>query len=208
MRALCLPVVSQLRHRPLLASGNENRVVTEALVAARLVCDPALERPGATQLAAVGREEDELGDVARATVLAPFELAEELRDRRRTLGRVTRREHPRPPAERFHLEPGVLRKHPAAGVLATESRLERRVVVVRRAGLRRVVVAIQRLDRPAGQQRLELPRLVRVAGAEDCVQSVHRTSSTPSISATSATTAGAEPAASSTSMPTERRSPS
>ena len=50
-----------------------------------------------------------------------------------------------------------------------KSRLDPRVVVVRRAGLVRVVVAVERLDRPAGEQRLELARLVRVARAEDRV---------------------------------------
>src|SRR5437763_10301022 len=132
MRALSLPVVPQLRHRPLLASGNEDRVVTEALVTARLVCDPALERAGATQLAAVGREEDELRDVARATVVAPFELAEELRDCRPAFRRVARGQDARAPAEAVHFEPRVLRQHPAVGVVATESRLRRRVLVVRR----------------------------------------------------------------------------
>src|SRR5439155_24622384 len=143
-----------------------------------------------------------------AAVLAPFELAEELRDRRPAFRRVARGQDARAAAEAVHFEPRVLRQHPGVGVVVAESRLRGRVLVVRRACLRRIVVTVERLDRPAGEQRLELPRLVRVAGTEDGAQSVHRTSSTPSISATSATTAGDEPAASSTSTPTERRSPS
>jgi len=133
------------------------------------VRDPALERAGATQLAAVGRKEDELRDIASAAVLDATELAEELRNRRRPLRRVARRKDARAAAERCDLEPRVLREHPAVGVLATESRLERRVVVVRGARLGRIVVATERLDRPAGKKGLELARLVCVAGAEDGV---------------------------------------
>src|SRR5437762_1123574 len=66
------------------------------------------------------------------------------------------------------------------------------------------------LERPARQEPLELMCLVRVTRAETRPHySIHRTSSTPSISATPATTAGAEPPlVSSTSTATERRSPS
>ena len=46
-------------------------------------------------------------------------------------------------------------------------------------------------DRPAGEQPLELARLVRVSRREDRSQSSHLTSSTPSMSATPATTNGA-----------------
>src|SRR4030095_4338980 len=59
-----LPVVAQLRHRSLLTLRHEDRVVAEALGAARLVGDPALEHTGAPSLAARA-ERDELADVAR-----------------------------------------------------------------------------------------------------------------------------------------------
>jgi hypothetical protein len=109
MRVLRLPVVPQLCHRPLLAIRNEDRVVAEALVAARLVRDPAVERAGAAELAAVGREENELRDVARAAFLDACELAEKLRDRRRTFWCVAGGQDARAAAERLDLEARVLR---------------------------------------------------------------------------------------------------
>jgi uncharacterized membrane-anchored protein len=49
-----LPLVAELGHRPLLALGEEDRVEAEALRAARLVDDPALEDAGAAKLFAFG----------------------------------------------------------------------------------------------------------------------------------------------------------
>src|SRR6476660_1399436 len=208
MRVLRLPAFPQFRDRlAALPLRNEDRVVAEALATRRLVGNAPFERAGAAKLASVRREEDELGDVARSALLDPRQLAQELRDRWRSLGRVPRGQDAGPAAERLDLEPRVLRQHPAVRVLSAEARLQRRVLVVRRAGLGRVVVAVERLDRPTRQEPLELTCLVPVARAED--YSIHRTSRTPSISATPATTAGAEPpVASSTSTATERRSPS
>src|SRR5205085_116181 len=124
--------------------------------------------------------------------LDAFELAEELADRGRALGRVARGVEPGPAAERRDLEAGVLADHPrvrAAG-LAAEARLGTRVLVVRLACLRREVVRVERFDRPPRQELLQLARLVRVARAEPRAQSVQRTSRIPSSWATADTIAG------------------
>ena len=56
VRVRPLPLVAELRDGPLLAVGDEDRVVAEAFAAARLVDDAALERAGAAVLRAVGIE--------------------------------------------------------------------------------------------------------------------------------------------------------
>ena len=152
-------------------------------------------------LVAVGRDRDELGHVARAPVVDAVELAEQLRDRRRALGRVARgvrgRAGRRAPPPRC---PSPRRSSSPPTRVAAERRLER---ARSRSTSSPVSVGpalrVERLDRPAGQQHLELARLVRVARAERRYDSVHRTSSTPSISPTSATTCGASMPRSSTS---------
>jgi hypothetical protein len=73
----------------------------------------------------------------------------------------------RPTIERNHFEARILGQHPARRMFVAEPRLDYGVRVVRRAGFRRVVVSVERLDRPAGKKSLELPRLVAVAGAEN-----------------------------------------
>src|SRR4051794_12608301 len=208
MRVLVLPRVAELCDCPLFAVGNEDRVVAEALAAARLRRDAPFEDPGASGLAAVRRDRDELGDVTRAPVIGSPELAEQLRDRGRALRCVARRVQPRAAVERGDFDAGVLADRPTARALVAEPRLDARVVDVRLASLGRIVVRVERLDRPAGEQLLELARLVRVTRAESCFHSLHRTSSTPSRSATSATILGAVPSRISTSIATLRRSPS
>ena len=154
----CLPVVPQLRHRPLLAVRNEDRVVAEALAPARLARRSARRacpcRGARSRRARAVRAPRRSG---RARSSDAPELAEELRDRRRRLRRVTRGQDAGPAAERGDLEPRVLGEHPAPRRCSRpNSRLDPRVLVVRRAGLRRVVVALERLDRPAGERALEL----------------------------------------------------
>src|SRR2546421_4993019 len=208
VRVLRLPFVAQLRDCPLLAVRDEDRGVAEALAPHRGERDASLECARAAQLGAIGREEDELRDVARGAVIHIVELRQQLHDGGCALRRVACRQHAGPTAERLHLEPRVLGQHPAARVLAPEHGLDPRVLVVRLSPLGWVVVAVERLDRPAREEPLELPCLVPVAGAESCLHSIQRTSSTPSISATPATIRGAAPAGSSMSAATERRSPS
>src|SRR5579864_7481412 len=208
MRALCLPLVAELADRLRLAVGDEDRVVAEAAVAAWLERDAAGDDPGAPKLFAVRRDRDELGDVPRATVVDALELAQQLRDRRSTLGCVACRRDAGPAAERGNLDARVLADRPPGDVRAPEDRLGARIRVIRVPGLGRIVVRVEGLDRPAGKQHLELARLVRVARAEACSYSLQRTSTTPSMSPTAATITGAETPCSSTSTAISRRSPS
>src|SRR5581483_7820026 len=97
---LVLPAVAELADRQLLAVGDEDRVVAEAAAAARRVGDRPLDDAGAAELVAVRRDRDELADVARAAIRDARELAEQLRDRRRALRRISRRVDAGPPVER------------------------------------------------------------------------------------------------------------
>jgi len=67
------------------------------------VADAPFEHSRAAKLTAVRREEHELGDVTRSTLLDALELGEELRHRGRTLRRVARREDAGAAVERVHL---------------------------------------------------------------------------------------------------------
>jgi hypothetical protein len=167
MRVLRLPAVPQFRDRPLLTLRNEDRVVAEALAPTGFFRDPTLERAGAAKLAAVRRKGDELRDVAGAALLHAVELAQQLRNGRSPLGRVARRLYARPAAERLDLEPRVLGEHPPLYMFSAEPGFEHGVLVVRRARLGRVVVPVERIERPAREEPFELPRLVPVARAED-----------------------------------------
>src|SRR5579859_7692991 len=108
MRAPCLPGVAQLANRLLLAVRDEDRVVAEATGATRRVGDAPVDDTRAPELLAVGRERDELGHIARASVLDALELAEQLGDRGRSFRRIARRLDAGPAAERGDLEPGIL----------------------------------------------------------------------------------------------------
>jgi hypothetical protein len=61
-----LPLISELGNRPVLAVRDEDRIEAEAGRAAGLMGDSAPEDAGAAQLPAVGRDRDELADVAGA----------------------------------------------------------------------------------------------------------------------------------------------
>ena len=169
MRVLGLPGVTELGNCLLFAVRNEHGVVPEAPGAAWRARDPALETPGAAHLTSVRRKRDELRDVARTPVAHTVELVEQLRDRRRTFGCVARRVETRPPVERLDLDPGILADRPAVaiGVRTTEARLPERVLVVGLPRLGGPTVDLQRIDRPARQEQLELARLVAVARCED-----------------------------------------
>src|SRR5205823_4499355 len=129
---------------------DEDRVVAEALRAARLLGDLSFEQTGAAHLTAVQVEGDELADVASRPVLHAAQLVQELRDRLLALGRVAGRENPRTSAERSHLEPGVLAEHPLVRRCERmpEAGLSRSVLVVGRARLGRVVLGVQGLELP------------------------------------------------------------
>ena len=67
MRVLGLPLVAELCDGALFAVRDEDRVEAEAFLATRLFGDPALEDARAAKLRALGRQRDELADVARAS---------------------------------------------------------------------------------------------------------------------------------------------
>jgi hypothetical protein len=166
---LRLPPVAELRNGALLALRHEHRVVAEALDAARRIRDVAVEHAAAAQDRAVRRDRNELRHEARATVALVSELAEQLRDRGSTLRRVSRRGDSRTPGERRDLEARVLADDPAVRrqTRPAERRLDERVVVIGVAVLERIVVRIEDVDRPAGEQHLKLARLVRVARSKN-----------------------------------------
>ncbi len=168
-----LPVVAELRDRLLLPIWDEHRVVAEALRAPRPVGDPALEEPGAAALLAVGREGDELGDVAAAAPLAghALELLEELRHVLlvgRVRSGVAGRADPGPAAQPVDLQPGVLTDRPAVGRVdrAPELGLAAGILVEPLAHLLGQLGRDRRLDLPPGQEHRELAGLVGVLGDE------------------------------------------
>src|SRR6266851_7313922 len=187
MRVQSLPVVAQLGNGSVFAHRNEDRVEAEAFAAAWLVGDTSFEHARAPKLLAGGGDDDELAHVARVAVFDTGQLTDQPAHRIVPAG--TRRLDSRPASERRHLDAGVLSQRPLVGLRPrpTEERLAPRVLVVRRSVLGRVAVRFERLDPPAGQQLLELARLVRVARGEPRRQSVHRTSATCSRSAIRAT---------------------
>src|SRR6266700_14520 len=75
VRVRPLPLVAERRDRPLLAVGDEDRVVAKAFAAVRLVSDAALENAGASMLLTRRRQRDELTDVARSAAVA-FDAAQ------------------------------------------------------------------------------------------------------------------------------------
>ena len=146
-----LPFVPELRHRLLLALWDEDRVVAEPLRPAGLLGDSPFEPPGAAELAAVGGDQDELADVAGRAVLDPLQLTQEPLVRLRSFRAVAGRANARPATEGLDLQPRVLAQNPR--VVGAEERLPARVLVVRLAGLGRIVVGVERLQLPVGQER-------------------------------------------------------
>src|SRR5262245_2109787 len=118
--------------------------------------------------------------------------------------------HARSAVQAFDLDPRVLAERPPLRIAdaATELRFDARILVVRRAVLRRKLVRIEHVDRPTGEQTLQLARLVLVARGERCSYSpLQRTSATCSTSAMRATTrAGLRSGGSRTSSASRRRS--
>src|SRR5687767_708025 len=204
----CLPVVSQLGHRSLLALGDEYGVVAEAARPPRLRADPAGQRPAPPILVEPRRDTDELADVPRAPAVGggALELDEELRRVflvARALARVPRGADPGAPAEPLDLEPRVLADHPGARVpdRPPEEGLGPRVLVEGGARLLGELRHVDRLDLPAGQEPLELPRLVGVLRDERRLHSLQRTPRTPSIAARSSTSRSSpDPSGTSSSM--------
>ena len=181
VRVLALPVVAELGDRPLLARRDEDRVVAEALVAAR------------ARVAIVALED-------AACRAAPRRRARARRARRRS-ARGGRRlpssslEQPSPTpssaqraeampgraAERLDLDPRVLAEHPVvrAGRRARpNARLGARVLVVGRAGLRRAGVARRAARAPSrAAPPAAPPACARFAEASARLQGRHCTRS-------------------------------
>src|SRR5258708_5239463 len=114
MRILALPAVPQFRDGPLLAVGDEDRVVAEALAATRPVDDRPLEDAGAAKLFALRRQRDELGDVARPPVVDALQCVEHRTD---GVGAAeARRLDAGAAPEPVHLDARVLAEHPRGRV--------------------------------------------------------------------------------------------
>src|SRR5439155_22352415 len=141
---------------------NEHGVEAEAFRAARLLGDPAFEGSRAAVFDSLGRDRHELADVARPAALAfdSFELLE--RTLRLAPGRPAGRTHSWAAAEAFDLDARVLAEHPPVGLaLAPELGLRKGVLVVRLAGLGRIVAGAEQLELPA-ERMPQLAQLVLV----------------------------------------------
>src|SRR5262245_13004544 len=208
VRVLAFPVIAELGHRPLLALGNEDRVVAEPFGAAWFVPDPPLEDAGAAALA-VRPQRDELADASRPPPLSldPLELLQQPLDR-------PARSEPcgldsRTASEAIDLDPGVLAEH-KRGRLEPEGelRLRPRVLVVGRAGLGRIVVRVERLQLPA-ERGPQLAELAGVLRGEERLQGFQRAPRTCSLFVSaSISSAAVRPVESRTCRSTLRRSPS
>jgi hypothetical protein len=162
-----LPLVAELGHCLLLAVGNEDRIEAEAARPARLVDDSTFEDARPSQLAPLRRDGDQLADVAGTPALSPdaFQLGEQALH-------VFSAGEPRgldpwPASEPVDLEAGVLAENPRGWVeRMAELRLRPRVLVVRLAGLWRILVGVERLDRPAAERSPELAQLPRILRGE------------------------------------------
>src|SRR4051794_9262907 len=210
MRVPSLPFVAELGHGLRLSLRDEDRIEAEARRPARLARDPPVERAGPAQLPAVRSKCDELADVARVAAVAfdPFELAEH--PAHLVAGGPARRAHAGTAVEARDFDARVLAKHPDIGrcVRAAERRLRARVVVVRLAGLGRVVGGGDTPHLPTRQGPLVFSRLVRVPGGEERLQSARRTSATCSTAPIRATRWGAAtPRGNTRSSSSGRRSP-
>src|SRR5256714_2154864 len=162
------PVVTELRDLPVVAVGNEDRVIAEARVAAAFGRQLAREYAAHVDLVAARRERDDLGDHPRAPVLLagePLEQRVGLIALRRPAGGV----QAGAPVQGVALDAGVLAEHPDVGRCkgTAEPGLDPRVLLVRLAGLGRPVVGRERIELPTGQTLAQLLELVRVLRGEN-----------------------------------------
>src|SRR5438477_2967280 len=211
VRMLRFPVVAELGDRAGLALRNKDRIEAEAGVAARAGCDPAFERALPTALLASRAEGDELAHVPSMSGIALQALKLLQHPPDLVPGGAARGMDARASSQAGDFDAGILAEHPERRrrERAAEPGLRQRVVVVRRARFGRIVLHVQDLDLPAGQQPLQLARLVRVARGELRSQSLQRTSATYGTSAIRATSRGAATSrGSARSSSSLRRSPS
>src|SRR5205823_12246917 len=166
-RMNALPFVTELRDCPVVAVGNEDRVVAEARGAAAFGRELAFEHAAHVYVVAAGRKRHDLGDHARAPVLLagePLEQRVGLIALRRPAGGVQAGR----PVEGVALDAGILAEHPDVGRRAgtAEPGLDPRILLVRLAGLGRPVVGREGSELPTGQSFAQLLELVRVLRGE------------------------------------------
>src|SRR5262249_5301813 len=144
------------------------RVEAEAFAAPQLLADPAFEDARAPVLGSLRRDPHQLADVARpaAVALDAVELLE--RPLRFAACRPPGRPHARAAAEAHDLHARVLAEHPALRLeLMPELGLRPGVREIGLAALRRVLLGVEQLERPAVQGVTELSKLVLVLRGED-----------------------------------------
>src|SRR5437870_7424483 len=177
MGVLRLPPVAELCDGALLPVRDEDRVEPKALDPSLHFRNATLERATASELLARGRHGDQLADVAGAAAVPadPLQRAQQPADL--VTGSAPGRVDAGMAAEPFDLDTGVLPEHPRIRRAhpATELRLRARVLVIRRPLFGRELLRFEELDRPAGQEGLELARLVLVPRAQARSYSAHRT---------------------------------
>src|SRR5262245_2490274 len=208
MRVLPLPVVPELRDGSILALGDEDGVEAKAFASPQLVGDSPFEDARAPVLGPLRRDRHQLAHVAgpAAVALDALELLE------RALRLATRcptgRPHAGAAAEALDLDARVLAEHPAVRREAVpELGLRPRVLEVGLTTLRRVLLGIEQLERPAVECVTELSKLVLVLRSEDRADQVsHRTPSTGSRRISSAVTDSGCACSTRTSSATRRRS--
>src|SRR5438105_10136484 len=139
-----LPPLAELGDGLRRARRDEDRVVTEACLAALFGRNRSFENARAGELLAVGRKRHEHRHHPSAAVVL---AREPLEQRERLVAfRPTRRTDARRAVERFELDPGVLAQHPVARLaLPAEARLEARVLLVGRTGLVGPAAPLERL---------------------------------------------------------------
>ena len=118
-------------------------------------------------LGAVGRERDQLADVARGPLVDAVELGQQPADR--VAGGEARRVHAGPAAETVRLDPRVLAEHPGVGRRepAAEAGLDARVVTYVSPSSGGNSHVAEQLELPVRQRRRELLELVRVPRRQD-----------------------------------------
>jgi hypothetical protein len=110
MRVQPFPVVAELRDCPVVALGDEDRVVAEPRLAAALPRELAFEHAANVDLLSARRKRDDLRDHACAPLVLTGEVVEEGVGLV-ALRRPARRPHSGAAVERVDLDAGVLSDH-------------------------------------------------------------------------------------------------
>ena len=164
MRVLRLPRVAELGDVRVSPSGTKTGSKPKPWSPAGASAIAPFEHAGAAELGALGRERDELADIARARDRLASTAASGFSTWRPSAHAPSA---PRATAERCDLDPGVVREHPAVrrADAAAEAALMR-ALSTSLAVLRREVPATSSSSSQSGKSARELVELVRVARAE------------------------------------------